>query len=136
MQRLLEARHVVGKERKRDGDEALHVGRAAAVEPLVLLQHGERVAVPRLAFDRNHVAVAGQDEPAFAARPQRCEQVCLAALVVECQAHVRIEAAQQLAHEVDQLEIGLAAHRRKTDEPADHLDAAGAVAGRLHCDSW
>ena len=38
-------------------DEALHVGGAASEEAAVSLQHLERVAIPRLALDRDHVGV-------------------------------------------------------------------------------
>ena len=46
------------------GDEALHVGGAAAVEPAILLRHVERVGVPVLAVDRHHVGMPGEDQAA------------------------------------------------------------------------
>ena len=91
MQRLVEARHVLRQQRERDRDEALHVGGAAAVEPAVLLDERERIAVPRLAVDRHDVGVAGEHEPAVAARAQRREEIRLAPVVVEREAHVRVE---------------------------------------------
>ena len=65
--------------RERDGDEALHVAGAAAVNPAVPLDHLERVGTPRLAVNGNDIRVARQDDAAIALVAQGREQVGLAA---------------------------------------------------------
>ena len=72
----------LGNQRQREGDKALHVGRAAAVKTAVLLGQAERVAVPFLPGDRHDIGMAGQDYAAAfrLARPlsDRREQIGLA----------------------------------------------------------
>src|SRR5437667_10153241 len=60
MERALQrARIELGDERQRDGDEALHVRSAAAVELALAFDEGERIGIPRLTDDRHDVGVAG-----------------------------------------------------------------------------
>ena len=76
-----------GHERESDRRKALHVGDAAAVQPVALDRRGERIGIPRLAVDRNDVGMAGKHDAAgrrvAVPRRQRREQIRLAALVVE-----------------------------------------------------
>ena len=58
------APHRLRHQRQGEGDKALHVGGAAAIEPAVPLGQRERVAVPFLAGHRHDIGMAGQDDAA------------------------------------------------------------------------
>ena len=62
-----------------DGDEALHVADAAAIEPAVLPRHLPGIGVPGLAVDRHHVGVAGQRDARLVGGPERGIEVGLLA---------------------------------------------------------
>jgi hypothetical protein len=115
--------HELRHQRQHAGDEALHIASAAAVEPAVLLGHLERIGIPRLPFHRHDVGMPGQNDARPAARTQRREQVGLALLVVVGQPDIGVVRLQGVADKMYQLEIGVAAHRWKRNELAQHLDA-------------
>ena len=71
--------------RQRDGNEALHVGRAAAVEPPVLHLRAQRVRRPVLPVPGHRVGVAGDDDAGRLAFAQGGEQVGLLPVRVEGQ---------------------------------------------------
>src|SRR5262245_53176790 len=123
VQRCLEAPfHELRDERQRDADEALHVGSTASVEPAFPLHQLERVGRPDLAFYWHDVGVARKYDSRLAPRTQRREQVGLTLLVVVCEPAISAESFEIAAHELNEREIGIAAHGRKSDQPADHLE--------------
>src|SRR5690606_20409244 len=85
------------------GDERLHVAGAAAVDIAVADAGPERVDGPRLALDRHHVGVAGQDEAAVGFGAERGEQVGLVAVCVVSQFGAGAEALEDLAGIADQV---------------------------------
>ncbi|MNC85633.1 hypothetical protein D3C83_12430 [compost metagenome] len=125
--RLQPTLHEFRQQCQHAGEETLHVGSTAAVEPAVLLHHIERIGLPGLPFHRHDVGMARQDDARLAARAQRREQVGLALRVVVRESHIRVVRLECVADELDQLEIGVAAHRRKGNELAQHLDAGAAI---------
>jgi hypothetical protein len=64
-----------------------------------------------------------EHETARTPRPERGEEVRLAAVVVESEPHFGVQRAQLFADEIDQLEVRLSAHRRERDELAEHRGA-------------
>ena len=106
---------------QRASDETFHVGSAAAVEPTVALSQHKWIGGPVLPVHRHHIGMPGQYDARDAARPQRRKQIGLAFIVVEGQPDVRIERPQQLAHVINQFEVGVPADRRKGNQLADQV---------------
>ncbi len=82
-QRMLEP---TGDRGERCGDEALHVGRPSAEQPVVPLGQGEGIARPGLAVDRNDVAMSGENDAALAIGAEARQQIGLGAGIVVGQA--------------------------------------------------
>ena len=123
----------LGQDNKRARDKALHVRRAPAVEAAIDLSQHKRIAVPGLPLHRDDIRVPGEHDTALAA-PERREQIGLAPLVVEGQADLRPERRQEIADEMNELEVGIPADSREPDQRADHFDAGRARRrGGLHC---
>ena len=112
------------RERQRAGDEALHVGGAAAVEAAVAFGQGERIARPALAHDRDHVGVARQRDAALAIGADGGEQIRLAARVVVDQPHRDAQRVETIGDEFDELEVGLRRDGVEADEPGEQLARA------------
>src|SRR3546814_3092794 len=100
-----------GGEGKRDGEEALHVRRAAAVEPAFLLRRLEGVGCPILAVDGYDIGVAGEHDAGPVGRAERRVEVGLALLFVVDEAAFDAELAEVVLDEADQGEVRIAAGR-------------------------
>ncbi len=123
MQRPLEIeRGELRQERERGRDEALHVGRAPAVEPVPAEFGRERIARPVLAVDRHDIAMPGQHKAAVAVGAERREQVRLAPLFVLRQPQPRARGLEQARREGDQIQIGISAHRVECNQPFGQLN--------------
>ncbi len=107
--------------RQRDRRKALHVARAAAVEPPVLLRQRERVGAPRLPVDRHDVRMRRQHDAARLGRPDQRVEVRLGALVVHHPVARDAVAAEVVLDEVDQRQVRLARDGREGDETLQHL---------------
>jgi hypothetical protein len=124
MDRHLErARQHLRQQREAQGDEALHVRGAAAIEPAVALRQGEGIAAPRLAFDRHHVGVAGEHEAARRVGADAGPQVGLR-LAVRSRHQVAADAVlrQVIADPLDEVEIAARRDRREGDQPLEDVD--------------
>ncbi len=119
-------RHAAGLEMRhhgeRDGGEGLHVGSATAVEQALLLDHGERIAVPGLVLDRHHVGMARQHHAALALGADRGVEVGLGAVLVGDQPALDAVAVEVVAHEIDQRHVGIGRRRVEGDETTEHFD--------------
>jgi hypothetical protein len=126
----------LGHEREPGRAEALHVGDAATENAVAAHRRAKRVAVPRLAVDRNNVGMAGQDNATgrgvAVARGQRRPQVRLGALVVVRIGRRDAVTGEVVAHPVEQRQVRVAAHRRERDQFLDQRPAGerGDVARR------
>src|SRR5439155_21810155 len=76
------ARRHVGHRRETAGDEALHVGGAAAEQTAVALLEPKRIARPGLPVDRHHVGMAGEDVPRLVPWPEGDPDVALRTALV------------------------------------------------------
>src|SRR5882724_1185954 len=114
----LEFRH----QRQRDGKEALHVGGAAAIEAVVVLDDGEGIALPGLAGHGHDVGVAGEHDAAGNVRSDGGEQVGLLAVRVEGQPAVDAEILEVVADVMDQRQVGVDRHRVEADQTADQIE--------------
>ncbi|MCY1368502.1 hypothetical protein D9M69_554860 [compost metagenome] len=110
---------------QRDRDVALHVGRAAAVQALVLHHGRQRVDAPGLAVPGHRVGVAREDHAGRLALAQRGEQVRLGALGVVGDAALHAEGREVRLGEVDQLEVAVCAHRVHANQGLRHQEALG-----------
>ena len=112
------------------GEEALHVGSAAAIEPAVALGDGEGFGRPALPVDRNHVGVAGQRDAGDASRPDGGVE---AGLLPVGRRHDLADDAvleQVVLDETDQRHVRLVARRVEADEARQQLRRG--VARSLH----
>ena len=116
--------------REGDGDEALHVGRAAPIHPSIALSQDEGIAVPILAVDGHRIGVTGQDDPGLFLRPDGGEEIGLASLGIEGQATGDAEAVQVIPHPIDQLQVRVPAGRVKADDPLNERQAYQTVGHR------
>ena len=110
------------REHKRAANEALHVGGAAAMKPALLHGEAKRIAIPRLPVHRHDIGMPREDNAAATAMAERCEEIRFAPVVVGGHANVGGIRPQLLAHEVDQVQIGVAADGRESDQFADHFN--------------
>ena len=124
-----------------DGEEALHVGYAEAVELVVALAQAQRIGVPQRLVAWHGVGVAGEDDAAGPAAPGR-DQVELVVAGVGRRGH-------EFAGEAERLQLlGQEMHHRRIahvdagigradagerDHLAQRRQQAGEVAGRFHC---
>ncbi len=111
-----------GRHREHDGDEALHVARPAPVKPAVPFDDREGIARPLLTVDRHDVGVPGKNQPTLAFRPQRGEQIRLAAALVEYQFGCDAEPGQIVAHPMNQRQIRIPAGGVERNKPADDVE--------------
>ena len=105
------------------GDEPLHVGAAAGVEPAVGSPERERVGRPGLALGGNDVAVPRKHDALAVAGPDGRQEIGLASVFAGDQPAAGAHGFDLAAHEVDEVEIAVAAHRRKSDEFRQIVDA-------------
>ncbi len=112
---------------QRDGDEALHVAGAAAVQQAVLLGDGPGIGRPILAVDRHHVGVAGEADARHVGGADGGVEIGLLAGRVRHQLAGDAEMVQVVAHEVDQFEVGVPAGRVHGNQTAQHLHAARII---------
>ena len=124
---------------KRHRDEALHVGRAPAIEARldsrrfrvrivlrpVLHDGGERIDSPVLAVPGHGVGMAREDHARLLAGAQRGEEVRLRLVGVVGEAAAHTETGEVVAHEVDQLQVAVGAHGVHAHERLREFEAAG-----------
>jgi len=103
------------------GEEPLHVGGAAAVEPAVAAGELKRIAGPRLAVDRHHVGVAVEHHAAVDGGSDPGMQVGAGAGVVEAQVGFDVRRRQIVANIGDEIEVGLAGQALEGDEAVENL---------------
>ena len=99
-----------------DGNEALHVAGAAAIEQPVALGQFPGVGRPILPIDRHHVGMAGQADAGAILRSDGGIEIGLLGRSVRHQFAGDAEAIQVVAHEVDELEIRVPAGGIKGDQ--------------------
>ncbi len=104
-------------------DEALHIGRATAIQLAVLFREVERRDRPMLAIHRHPIRVAGQHNAGQPGRADGCQQVGLALLLIEQQLRGHPVALQIGAHEVDQGQVGFTAGGIKAHQVRQQLTA-------------
>ena len=117
----------VGHRGEAGGDEALHVAGTARIEVAAVLAQRERIGGPGLALDRHGIDVAGQSDAAGSLWPDDRVNVGLLPGRVGADTvgdAVRIEVA---AHEVDQLQVGVAAGGVERNQPGEHLGRGHAI---------
>ena len=106
--------------------ETLHVGDAAAIKPVVDERRFERRRFPRLAVDRNNVAVSGQHDAAIGGvsftRRKRREKVRLSVVIVEGQLRIDAKAGQVVAHPIDKRQVRLAAGRIEAHQRPNEIE--------------
>ncbi len=131
---VLESRDVGrGESVDREGEEALHVGRAAGDVGSIALGQGERVGVPALRFGRHHVHVAGEDQAAaFVFRTGRHDQVELGAVGSRVPSDADARSVEIVADEVGDLAVALVAGGVEGDEAGEQ----GLVGERLGGHRW
>jgi hypothetical protein len=112
--------------RDRGGDEALHVGGAAAVQAPVPDDAGQRIDRPVLAVPGHRVRVAGQDDAGGLAFAQGGEQVGLGALRVVAQPGLHPQPGELVADAMDELKVGV----RADGVEADQVRAKSSARGR------
>ena len=96
-------------------DEALHVGRAPPVQAASLLDQRERVACPRLALDRDDVAVRrSRSPPGASGGPSTACRLRASERAPGSIVTARAERLEALGRERDQREVGLAGDGRGT----------------------
>lgn len=124
---------------QRDRDEALHVGRPAAIEARlgmhrlavvvvlrpVLHGGGERVDAPVLAVPGHGVGMARNDDAGLLAGAQRSEQVGLGLVGVVGEPAAHAQAGEVVAREVDQLQVAVGAHGVYAHQRLREFEAAG-----------
>ncbi len=112
----------------REGEEALHVGRAAGDVGSIAPGQGERVGLPALRFGRHGVHVAGEDQTAVAVfRAGRHDQVELGAVGRRVPGDAHAGAVEVVADEVGDLPVALVAGGVEGDEAGEK----GLVGERL-----
>lgn len=104
-----------------DGNEALHVGRAAPIQPAVALGQGPGVAAPRLPFHRYHIDMPREDDAAGDRGSDGCVQVGLQPVRRRDELAVHAVLAQVGLAERDQLQVAGAGHGSKRDEAAQEI---------------
>jgi hypothetical protein len=107
-----------GRRGEAGGDEALHVGGAAPVQPPALLGEDERVGAPVLPVDRHDIGMAGEHHPAVALRPEGRKQIRLGAGIVVSQPHAGAAIVQIVGHPPDQRMVRVARGRVEPDQLA------------------
>ncbi len=115
------------------GDKALHVAGATAVDAPVTQGRLKRWHRPRLTGRRNHVGVAGQQHARHFPRAGAGEQVgFLAGLVLDDQ-RLDAFAGQQFADVFDQRHVRLRRHGVEGDQTLEDFQCAGAHEALLVC---
>ncbi len=110
------ARDHVGHRGEAAGEEALHVGRAAAVEAALARGQSEGIGRPILSIDRNDVGMAGQDVARRRGGPDRRPQVGLGPGRVEHAFVGNPEPVEISLDPRDQRQIGIAAGGVEADQ--------------------
>ncbi|MCY1357349.1 hypothetical protein D9M69_438390 [compost metagenome] len=115
------------------GDKTLHVAAATAVDPAVA--HGclERRDRPGLARRGHHVGVPGQQHARHLTRAGAGEQVGLASALVLDDQRLDALAEQQVAHILDERQVGIGRHRLKGDQPLENLQHPRLHDALLRC---
>ena len=108
-----------GRGIERAGDEPLHVGRPAPVEPPVPPAQDERIGAPRLPLDRHHVGMPREQHAGGVRRPDRREQAGLAAGVVSNQHAFHAVPGEEAPDPFDELEVRRGADRLEPDQPGE-----------------
>ncbi|MNI17821.1 hypothetical protein D3C73_712090 [compost metagenome] len=106
------------------GQIAFHVCGATTVKLAARLAQAERLDRPGLAVHRHHVGVTGQHDAAGHARADRGQQIGLGPLGVVDQFAIHAQFVQVVAHELDQLQVRIAADRGEPDQSREHGAAA------------
>ncbi len=100
-QRRIDMRHA-------QGEEALHVRRAAAIKPVAFFSQHPGISRPFLTVDGHNVGVPGKNDPAFFGRAYQSEEIGFLA-VIAGNAMRRNAARPQIGFDIlDQREIGIA----------------------------
>jgi hypothetical protein len=118
--------------RQNAGDEALHVGAAAAIEAprcIVAAQH-ERIARPALAGHRHDIGVSRQGDPAIARGPDRREQVGLRLCRIENAGTGDSVTVEPAGDEFDQRKVRLRRSGVEGDKPFQQGDRRRERFGR------
>ena len=125
MQRAGEvARLDVGHRGEAGGDETLHVGRAARIQPAVGSAQRERIGAPGLAVDRNGIDMTGQRDATRAVRADDGVDVGLLTGGIGADTIRNSMRVQVVADEPHQREIGIAAGRVERHQPGEQVDGA------------
>ncbi len=119
----------VGHRRQHAGEEALHIGGAAAIEPAAALDETERIAVPALAIDRHHVGMSRQRNAGDALGADGGEQARLLAILGRHQLAGDAVPREVVGDEADERAIGIAAGGVERDEPFQYLGRSGRRSG-------
>ena len=112
--------HVRNK-RQRESVESLHVRGPASVEPASAFGQRKGVARPGLSLHRNHIRVAGQDDPALDHGSDRRVEIGLAALGIEDEIALNAVALQPVAAEMNDVEIAGRRNARKGNQAREHF---------------
>jgi hypothetical protein len=105
--------------------KALHVGGAAAIEPAVAFDDGERIIGPCLVRHRDNVGVTGEHDPTGRVGSDGGEQAGLGAVGVGDQMGLDPLAAEDVGDEADQFQIGLRRSGIERHQSADEIDGRG-----------
>jgi hypothetical protein len=117
----------------RQGDKALHVTAATAVDPPILDCRLEGRQRPGLARRRHHIGMPGQQKARHIAWAGAGEQVGLAPALVLDDQRLDALAQQQLADVFDQRQIRLRRDGLEGDQPFENLQDTGFHEALLRC---
>ena len=115
------ARSRGGRGVERAGEEPLHVGRPAPVEPAVRRAEDERVRAPRLPLDRHHIGVPREQHAGAVRRPDGRKQPGLPAGVVSHQHAFHAVPGEEAPDPFDKLEVRRGADRLEPDQPGEDI---------------
>ncbi len=125
MQRAGEvARLDVGHRGEAGRDEALHVGRAARIQPAVRSAQREWIGAPGLAIDRYGIDMTGQRDATRAGRADDGVDVGLLSGRIGADTIRNSMRIEVVANKPNQREIGIAAGRVERHKPGEQIDGA------------
>ena len=104
---------------------------APPVEAPVPFDDLERVGVPRLPVDGHHVGMPGEHDPALRVRSDGGVEVRLGRVLVRHDVRLHAVSGEVVAHEVDEVEVGIARHGGKPDQGLDQFSGRMRHVGGL-----